>query len=181
MPLPDAVDHDSRGQRMTGLREPFGELQSPAAHERRLGVVTRENHWEAFRRDLAGVVVIASDEYFLLDRVAVFDRAGHLGFFGRGFLQLRLLFMKRGESRPLFRRESFVVFTAQVKRPAREIDVVEEAVIARLEFGFVGKRFVFGQSYSIFGAPLANLLSPFGEAFLESILITPRGRGELVG
>src|SRR5262245_54036231 len=102
MPFPDAVAYDARGQRVAGLREPFGELQSPAACERRFCVITRENRREASWRGLAGIVVIAPDEYFLLDRVAVFDSAGHFGFRGGGLLQFFLLFAERGAPRPLF-------------------------------------------------------------------------------
>src|SRR5262245_16051815 len=182
MPLPDTVDHHARGQRVAGLREPFGELQSPAARERRLCVVTRENRREAFRRGLAGIVVIASNEYFLLDRVAVFDRARHFRFLGRGLLQLFLLFAERSEPRQLLGREILMtIFSGRDERPILEIHIVEETVIARLEFGLVGKRSVLGKSPAIFRAPFADLFLPFGEAFLEALLIAAGDRGELVG
>src|SRR5262245_59875704 len=137
---------------MAGLREPFGELQSPADRERRFCVIARENRREASWRGLAGIVVTASNEYFLLDRVALFNRAGHFGFRGRGLLQFSLPFAERSEPRHMFGRDTLIVFTSQDERPFPEIRVIKEAVIAGLEFGLVRKRFVLGQSLTIFGA-----------------------------
>src|SRR5262245_42981068 len=97
MQLPDTIRHHARCERMLRLGEPFGELQPPAALERRFRIVTREDRWERFWRVFAGTVVIATNEDLLHDRVAVFNRASHFGFRGSGLPQL-LKFL------PMFRK-----------------------------------------------------------------------------
>src|SRR5262245_29844862 len=69
MPLPDAVDHDARGQRMRGTGQPARQLD-PSTTVVNLGaVISAQRPWEAFLDRIARIVRVSAYEHFLLDRL----------------------------------------------------------------------------------------------------------------
>ena len=116
MPLPDAVDHDARGEGVGRIGDPG--CQFPAATPGGDGGLrgTGEDHRETLGNEITLILRVATDEYLLLDDRAFRDgaserRLGRAGVFelfqlalesceaGAGFLadQAFALFFREGE------------------------------------------------------------------------------------
>src|SRR5580704_15297219 len=79
MPLPDAIYHHARRERMVRPRQPLCQsFASAAGGDLWLGCACRQDFWEAFRRVLTRAVVVASNEDLLIDRLALVHRASHV-------------------------------------------------------------------------------------------------------
>src|SRR5260370_15168641 len=139
----------------------------------------REGLWSV----LARAVVIAANENFLINRVALLDGAGH-GWLGRRrALQLGDCFTQYGQFFASFGGEHllFLLFRNS-KRPGAEIDVEEEWVASSVEFRLLGRRHIFLREH--LPNPIAiraHGFLPFGCARLEACLIRQGNSGKLAG
>src|SRR5438105_8108006 len=76
VPLPDAVRHDARRQRIRRAREPARQLRAAASVRNWRLTVTRQDHREPLRRWLSLILRITADQHSLLGHFALRDRAG---------------------------------------------------------------------------------------------------------
>src|SRR5688572_13668273 len=132
MPLPDAIRHHARSQRIFFAGDPVGQCDPSAAGAIRDRIAgARQNRGEARRRFLTQAAVVPANEYMLLHRVAFFHRTGHVWLRRGIFLQRLLLGPELGDLRARLRREQpLLVALAEGEWTAvLNVDVGEEAVL----------------------------------------------------